>query len=194
MSKLKLFSGVLLVISFGMILSGCGSDPARDLANKTGIYVLTVSTQLRNFKATQQRVAEVESERLESFVENLVEDEAFLNNELAARTEAAKAIGKKGSNLVNRYKKLRSLVSVEEKNARLAEVERSKIKAEIAAGQQKLEVPTTELKSVSEKLVVLGKDESLEDRVKFLIEFGTQVNEAIKEAEKTREEALAKGK
>lgn len=124
----------LLVVLLSVSACSMVSAP-RQLATTTNAAVLTVSSELQEFKTTREQVAQLETTRLESFVRETARSE----NEVETELEALNLAG--GESLIL-YTKLHGFTErLAEGDAR-PEAEATLLREKLAESRKKLDPPT----------------------------------------------------
>ena len=172
--------GILAIAGMSLLAACAQTQSSMQLANKTNAVVLTVTTQLQNFRSTQERVAAMEAARLGQFLADTVEMEGQLKDIMSQSDSAEK----------KQHEDLQKLTDEIAANARRPQEAAVQLQAKIAKAQEKLAVPEENLSLVSKNLTILGEERDFKGNVAFFIKFGKSVKVAIDKAKKERDEAL----
>lgn len=177
----------LLVVA--LLGAGCATPaPVLQLAERTSGNVSLVNTQLEILAQDSRRLAEVRAANIGRLQADMSEVKLRYDIDLevmqrtgeTSRIDQAKALRE----FVQKLAKLR------EESSRAAR-ERE---ARIIARYQALAVPAQQLNQIASELAVLGKDEDLKARVKFLSGYAESVAAEVKARQKEKEQATDKAK
>jgi hypothetical protein len=177
----------LLVVT--LLGAGCATPaPVLQLAERTSGNVSLVNTQLEMLAQDSRRLAEVRAANIGRLQADMSEVKLRydIDLEVMERTGETSRIDQARSlrDFVQKLAKLR------EESARAAR-ERE---ARVIARYQALAVPAQQLNQLASELAVLGKDEDLKARVKFLSGYVESVAAEVKARQKEKEAATDKAK
>lgn len=177
------------LLGLSLLALGCAtSDPVRQLAERTSGNVSLVNTQLEMLAKDSRRIAEVRAAnigRLQADVSE-VQLRYDIDREVMERTGESARIGL-ARDLRDFVLKLAKLRETAAKAARERE-------ARVIARYQALAVPAKQLNEVASELAILGQEEDLEARVKFLRGYSESVASEVKARQKEKEQAADKAK
>jgi hypothetical protein len=168
---------------------GCATPaPVLQLAERTSGNVSLVNTQLEMLAQDSRRLAEVRAANIGRLQADMSEVKLRyeIDIEVVQRTGETPRIDQAKSlrEFVNKLAKLR------EESARAARDR----EARVIARHQALAVPAQQLNQIASELSVLGKEEDLEARVKFLSSFVESVASEVKARQNEKGEAVDKAK
>lgn len=169
--------------------AGCATPaPVLQLAERTSGNVSLVNTQLEILAQDSRRLAEVRAANIGRLQADMSEVKLRYDIDL----EVMQRTGE--TSRIDQAKTLREFVQklakLREESARAAR-ERE---ARIIARYQALAVPAQQLNQLASELAVLGKDEGLKARVKFLSGYAESVAAEVKARQKEKEQATDKAK
>jgi hypothetical protein len=178
---------ILLVVA--VLGAGCATPaPVLQLAERTSGNVSLVNTQLEALAQDSRRLAEVRAANIGRLQADISEVKLRydIDLEIMQRTGETPRIDQASTlrDFVQRLTKLR------EESARAAR-ERE---ARVIARHQALALPAQQLNQVASQLAVLGKDEDLKARVKFLSGYAEDVAAEVRARQKEKEHATGKAK
>ena len=170
------------LIAVAILVSACTSNDVRDTATITGALASSTRAQLDEYKKTHDRVAVIESRRLANFERDLKIDEAAIELELGAMDLARNPNHRL-------YQQLRSYSAKVAEAGRLLDTEA--ISQALLASRTELAVPSKKLKAIAEQLAVLGRKESVKDRIQFIVNYAKTINKYVDEARAAKEKLLS---
>jgi hypothetical protein len=172
-----------------LLALGCATaDPVRQLAERTSGNVSLVNTQLEMLAKDSRRIAEVRAAnigRLQADVSE-VQLRYDIDREVMERTGESARIGL--------ARDLRDFVLKLAKLRESAAKAASEREARVIGRYQALAVPAKQLNEVASELAILGQEEDLEARVKFLRGYAESVASEVKARQKEKEQAADKAK
>jgi outer membrane murein-binding lipoprotein Lpp len=179
--------GAFLVVT--LLGAGCATPaPVLQLAERTSGNVSLVNTQLEMLAQESRRIAEVRAANIGRLQGDMSEVKLRYDIDLEVMQQAGEA------SRIDQAKTLREFVlklaKLQEESARAAR-ERE---ARVIARYQALTVPAQQLNQLASELAVLGKDEDLKARVKFLSGYVESVAAEVKARQKAKEGAASKAK
>ena len=177
-------AAVLLVTLLG---AGCAT-PALQLAERTSGNVSLVNTQLEMLAQESRRLAEARAANIGRLQTDMSDVKLRYDIDLEIMERMGEA------SRIEQARDLREFVlklaKLREESVRAARDR----EARVIARHQALTVPAQQLNQLASELAVLGKDEDLKARVKFLSGYAESVATEVKARQKEKEEAAAKAK
>jgi len=169
--------------------AGCATPaPVLQLAERTSGNVSLVNTQLEMLAQDSRRLAEVRAANIGRLQADMSDVKLRYDIDL----EVMERTGE--SSRIEQARDLREFVlklaKLREESVRAARDR----EARVIARHQALIVPAQQLNQLASELAVLGKDEDLKARVKFLSGYAESVASEVKARQKEKEEAAAKAK
>jgi hypothetical protein len=174
----------LAMLVLPVLAIGCATPgPVLQLAERTSGNVSLVNTQLEMLAKESRRIAEVRAANVGRLQADVSEVKLRYDIDL----EVMRRTGE--TERINQAKELREFVE------RLAKLREDAAKAardreeRVIARYQALAVPSKQLNEVANELAILGKDEDLTARVKFLSAYAESVAAEVKTRQKQKEQA-----
>jgi outer membrane murein-binding lipoprotein Lpp len=177
-------AAVLVVI---LLVAGCATPaPVVQLAERTSGSVSLVNTQLEMLAQDSRRLAELRAANIGRLQADMSEVKLRYDIDL----EVMQRTGE--TSRIDQAKTLRDFVqklaTLREESGRAAR-ERE---ARVIARYQTLAVPAQQLNQIASELAVLGKDEDLKTRVKFLSGYAESVAAEVEARQKEKVQAIDK--
>lgn len=165
-------------------VTGCATPPAvRQLAERTGGNVSLINTQLQMLVRESRRIAEVRAANVGRLQADV--SEVKLRYDIDVEVMQRTGEGERISQAKELREFVEKLVKLQDDAARAAR-ERE---ARVIARYQALAIPSKQLNEITSELVILGKDEDVTARVKFISAYAESVAAEVKARQKQKEQA-----
>jgi hypothetical protein len=161
--------------SFVLVLSACATEqPVRNLAERTAANAGVISAQLKRLNQESSEVAELRATNIATLHAANAQLRANYNYDMALTKRSG---GQSNLNLINLLETWGKEIDEIFKVAENAEKER---KAAILSTQRALDPKSESLAQVAQALATLAKEESSEDRARFLAGYARQLDAETK--------------
>jgi hypothetical protein len=161
--------------SFVLVLSACATEqPVRNLAERTAANAGVISAQLKRLNHESSEVAELRATNIATLHAANAQLRANYNYDMALTKRSG---GQSNLNLINLLETWGKEIDEIFKVAENAEKER---KAAILSTQRALDPKSESLAQVAQALATLAKEESSEDRARFLAGYARQLDAETK--------------